>query len=255
MAEPLRIHVITACRNAEAWLPRLAESLREQSHGEFSWSVYDDASTDGSVALLRSLAAEEPRLRLLRGSRRGWAARSRWRALASLEAADRDLVVLVDGDDWLAVPEALEILDDFHRRRELLVSHGTYRDELGKRCTWAEDYPLEVKRRCGFRSHPWIASHPRTFRYGLFRQLAKDRRLAAQIQRYRCATDLALFLPILELAGEHSAFCSETTYVYNTRAGQVMEMERRRQQKRSELQIRRLPALRPLPGAAMEALL
>ncbi|MDY7095969.1 MAG: hypothetical protein SX243_23590, partial [Acidobacteriota bacterium] len=151
--------------------------------------------------------------------------------------------------------EALETLDHFHRRRRLLVSHGTYCDEFGKRCTWAEDYPVEVKRRGAFRQHPWVASHPRTFRYGLFRQLAKDRRLGAQIQRYRCATDLALFLPILELAGERSAFCADTTYVYNTRAGQVMEPERRRQQRRSEGQIRQLPALAPLPPATAEALL
>lgn len=52
--------VVTAAYNAEATLPRLIRSLRDQSDPAFEWVVADGASTDGTLSLLREASCNFP---------------------------------------------------------------------------------------------------------------------------------------------------------------------------------------------------
>lgn len=49
------ISVITATYNAAGHLPKLIESLRQQTDKDFEWVVADGASTDGTLELLNSV--------------------------------------------------------------------------------------------------------------------------------------------------------------------------------------------------------
>jgi glycosyltransferase involved in cell wall biosynthesis len=49
------ISVITATYNTVSHLPRLIDSLRQQSDKDFEWVVADGASTDGTLELLKSV--------------------------------------------------------------------------------------------------------------------------------------------------------------------------------------------------------
>ena len=51
-----KISVVTATYNAGRHLPRLIESLRNQSDKDFQWVVADGASTDSTVELLKSIS-------------------------------------------------------------------------------------------------------------------------------------------------------------------------------------------------------
>jgi hypothetical protein len=50
-----KISVVTATRNAVAFLPTLISSLRSQTDKDFEWVVADGASSDGTLELLRSV--------------------------------------------------------------------------------------------------------------------------------------------------------------------------------------------------------
>lgn len=52
----VRISVVTATYNAAEHLPKLIESLRSQTDKDFEWVVADGASSDGTLALLQSVA-------------------------------------------------------------------------------------------------------------------------------------------------------------------------------------------------------
>jgi glycosyltransferase involved in cell wall biosynthesis len=89
------VTVLITAYNAERWLPETLASVRAQTGVEFEILVVDDGSTDGTLALLRRTAAEEPRLRIVPQANAG-IARARNRGLA--EARGR-YTCLLDADD------------------------------------------------------------------------------------------------------------------------------------------------------------
>jgi len=73
-APPL-ISVLIPARNEEANIGTCLESLRRQDYPTFEILVLDDASTDGTADVVAAVAAEDQRVRLLRGQPlpSGWA--------------------------------------------------------------------------------------------------------------------------------------------------------------------------------------
>ncbi len=61
------ISVLIPARNEEANIGACLESLRQQDYPNFEILVLDDSSTDRTADMVASIAAEDPRVRLLRG--------------------------------------------------------------------------------------------------------------------------------------------------------------------------------------------
>lgn len=99
-----KITVLVAVYNAAPYLPTCLDSLLGQTLRDIEIIAADDASTDGSLDVLRSYAARDPRLHVLHRTENGGAARARNDALA---AAGGTLTCMVDADDYLA-EDALE---------------------------------------------------------------------------------------------------------------------------------------------------
>ena len=243
----MELLIVTACRNASPWIGRTLDSVAHQTWRHFRCVVYDDASDDDTADRVITQAKQDSRFRLRRGTTRAGAARARWRVLSDLgDAQDSDLVLILDGDDWLAGPGSLATLTRFCTARGLLASHGTFLHPDRTPSSWSRDYPQNVKRHGTYRMFPWVATHPRVFRYGLFRVLAGMPGAEASACEFLSATDMALFLPLLELAGEATAHCPVPTYIYNDRGGRAYGCHRVRAQRAAEARIRRRPPLRPL---------
>ena len=89
-----RISVVIDSFNAADFIGEAIESVRKQSRPA-DQIVLADASTDGSRQIIESLAADEPRLTTVFLENRGQLAT----ILAGLNAAQGNLVFLLDGDD------------------------------------------------------------------------------------------------------------------------------------------------------------
>ena len=55
----MKISVVTATFNAMEHLPRLVDSLLEQTDNNFEWIIADGGSTDGTVEYLNTLQGLE----------------------------------------------------------------------------------------------------------------------------------------------------------------------------------------------------
>ena len=68
------------------------------------------------------------------------------------------------------------------------------------------------------RTGPWISSHLRTFKAGLFRKIKKEDLLGPDEPTFMSmAGDVACFSPCLEMAGEDRVkYVNDINYVYNT---------------------------------------
>ena len=136
-AGPLRsVSVLVPARNEAAALPRLVEDVLASRGIDLELVVLDDDSTDGTGEIVARLAAEDPRVRLVRGGPLppGWCGKQH--ACGRLaEQARHDALVFLDVDVSLgpeALARGLAFLDD---SRADLVS-GFPRQQTGSFLEW-----------------------------------------------------------------------------------------------------------------------
>jgi glycosyltransferase involved in cell wall biosynthesis len=99
------VTVIIPCFNAQATIATALKGVLQQSWRNLEILVVDDASTDGSVAVVEALAAGDPRIRLLRHSENQGAYSARNTALA---VAGGQFITTHDSDDW-SHPRKIEL--------------------------------------------------------------------------------------------------------------------------------------------------
>ncbi|WP_158255697.1 MULTISPECIES: glycosyltransferase family 2 protein [Sinorhizobium] len=102
------VSVIVATRNNEATIERSLRSLTRQTLNNLEIIVVDDASTDGSLGIIREIARADHRIRVITNARQLGTGASRNRGL---QAATGDYVTFQDGDDFSA-PSRLEMQCD-----------------------------------------------------------------------------------------------------------------------------------------------
>ena len=98
------ISLIVTCRNVEAYVAQALGSAVEQSVPFARIIVIDDASTDGTTAILEDLSARCDRIDLVRNAVQRGLGASRNIGLARVST---DYVMFLDGDDWFE-PDAVE---------------------------------------------------------------------------------------------------------------------------------------------------
>lgn len=96
MSNP-RISVIVAAYNAEKYLSRCLNSIREQTMGDFEVIVVDDGSSDGTALLADGFAQKDARFRVIHQANGGVSAARK----AGLKAAVGTYMLHVDSDDWI----------------------------------------------------------------------------------------------------------------------------------------------------------
>lgn len=127
-------------------------------------------------------------------------------AIAGLPA--ERVVVSMDLDDWWVRPDALEIIAKQHEAGAW-CTYGSFRHADGREGFAA---PCDADR-C--RTLPWTATHPKTFRAGLFNRIPRSD-LELDGAWLKNGRDLALMFPVLEMAGPKRArYVSAVTYAYN----------------------------------------
>lgn len=100
------VSIIIPAFNAAAVIGKAVASAQAQGEGRIEIIVVDDASTDGTAAVVEDLAARDARVRLLRMARNGGPGAAR---NAGLAAAGGEWVALLDADDRYH-PQRLQVL-------------------------------------------------------------------------------------------------------------------------------------------------
>jgi glycosyltransferase involved in cell wall biosynthesis len=208
-----RIKVIVPYRNAGNFLEKCIETLLNQQYSDFEIILIDDASDDGATDALPA----DPGVRLLRQHFRKGAAFNLYSAITRF-CDPEDIVVCVDGDDWLEGEDVLDHINQVYNTYDCWVMYGQFRYSDGSR-GFSQPFASETE----FKTlrDEWRTSHIRTFRAGLFLSIA------SQDPEYSClkdnegnwltsATDAAIMFPLLEMAGFGKVIYNDKIlYVYN----------------------------------------
>lgn len=95
--------IIIPVFNTEQYLPQCLDSVLSQSFSDFEVICVDDGSTDRSLEILETYAAQNIRIKVIRNNRKGVSSARN----AGLDIAKGDYIIFVDSDDWI-LPGALE---------------------------------------------------------------------------------------------------------------------------------------------------
>lgn len=218
--------IVVPVRNAEAWITRCLRSIRSQTVRDFRCIVLDDVSEDRTLERARAAVAGDPRFVVGAAPSRRYALQNIAAGIRAIAHDPTDVIVHVDGDDWLRHRRVLAVLARVYADDGIWVTYGSHqrwkgslRDRLGLRHKRgiAHPYPPEVLDGGGVRAHPWSASHLRTFRRFLWDAIRPEDLLDEDGGWFRTVSDLVTMFPALEMAGSaHARYLHEMLYVYNT---------------------------------------
>lgn len=207
------IVVVSTAYRAEQYAARCVESVMGQTLQVPHVFMADDAPTlfVAEQALKRQLHRS-----VLTVLRHGYGSQleSVYRVMESLPP--ETVVCWLDGDDWLARPDAIEIVRSVYDSGDVWLTFGSFEcwphDPERRGCA---PYAPDVVADGSYRKAPWLASHLKTFRAGLFLAI-RERDLKQPDGSWMTeVTDRATMWPMLEMAGERHRFIPEVLVTYN----------------------------------------
>jgi glycosyltransferase involved in cell wall biosynthesis len=213
----VRFCVVVPVYNAKEWVTRCLRSIREQTVPDFHCIVIDDASQDGTSDIARRFCAADPRFEFIGNESRVGALANIIRAIDLHRASDSDVVVTVDGDDWLAHSRVFARLVQEYRNPQIQLTYGQFMQMAQQQPGWCREYPEDVIKNRAYRQYDWIASHLRTFRYRLWRQIHRKHLNDPETGKpWEMAWDVAMMVPMLEMCESGQfRFIPEILYSYN----------------------------------------
>lgn len=126
------VSVIIPAYNAAAYIEQAIRSVMAQTYTDWELLVIDDCSTDGTYAIAQRLAAEEPRIRLIRNEKNSGVAATR---NYGLELCGGAYVAFLDSDDvWHPDKLACQIQKAQQEQAALVYTSYAIVDAQGQPC-------------------------------------------------------------------------------------------------------------------------
>lgn len=211
-----KIIIIAPFYNAAEYIGFCVASLRAQTHKDFLAYFIDDMSTDNSCEVFEKYVNMDSRFTLVKNVEKSYAIQNIYKCINSLQLNPEDIIVQLDGDDWLANPEVLQTVINTYEQSKCWVTYGSYINASNlQRGLFSQPLPDFVHERNNIRQIPWMTSHLKTFIVGLFQKISVSDFQDAEGNWLKTTHDLALMFPLIEMAGQRSKFISEILYVYN----------------------------------------
>ena len=126
---------------------------------------------------------------------------------------DSEIIVLVDGDDWLSREDVLKELNTTYSSADVWLTHGRFMEYRNKSSNWSLKIPEEIIKQNEFRKYR-LPSHLKTFYSWLFKKIRLED-LLYQEKFFPVTGDMAMMFPMFEMAGERHSYIDNVNYIYN----------------------------------------
>lgn len=211
--------VVIASYNNEKVCERNLRSLLDQSYSQYRAIYIDDASTDSTYEkVTRFLEREDPqkRVTVVRNHKNQGAMANFYHAIHS--CADHEIIVVLDGDDWLAHEDVLSELNRTYANPNVWITYGSYvyypSYRKGECLTKIPRKIRESGQLRSFLQKGFALSHLRTFYAGLFKKIKLQDTLY-EGKFMGSSWDAASMIPMMEMAGKHYRFVRSILYINN----------------------------------------
>jgi len=213
--------IITSYNNAE-WFERNLGSVFSQHYSNYDVIYVDDCSSDNTAELVEKYVKERgfaDKVTIIKN-------KSRVRALANLYNAvhlcnDDDIVFNYDGDDWFAHDDVFSMINEIYKNPDIWITYGQFQNWPTNELGYCAPIPDEWVEKKMYRKKWWKPGQLRTFRAWLFKQLPlKDLIVEGPFSQglfFPANADLAVYYPMMEMAGTHFKFIPEVIYIRNVK--------------------------------------
>lgn len=211
--------------NNGANLQKTLDSVAAQSYDNYRVVYIDDASDDGSFDLATDLINNSSnllRVELVHNDQKlGHLANL---SRIAQQCSDEEIIVVLEGEDWLAHEWVLQRLNTYYADPDLWLTYGQSLDFPAFERGVARPFKKEDVEESGFRGHPFITSHLKTFYAALFKKI-KNTDFVHQGKYLPASGDLAYMIPMLEMAKNHFHYIPEVLYVVNQQSSHTEDRE------------------------------
>jgi len=218
------LKIVVPFRNVEEWICMCVGTIQKQKHAFFTCVLIDDMSTDNSYEIAEKLIEDDDRFILIKNKDRVGALKNIIDGIESLSPEDEDIIVVIDGDDWLYDKFAFNVVAETYKKEQCLITYSNYIsvrdvDEMfnveGIACGECCKYPDHIINNSSYRQFKWCAGSLRTFKYKLWKEIKIADFLDDEGKYLDVTWDMAFMFPMLEMAGYKQAFIDYPLYVYN----------------------------------------
>lgn len=228
--------IVVVGHNNGATVEKTLNSVFFQSYENFRLIYLDDASTDGSQMIAQDAINRSTRMvpvTFVQNDEKLGELANIFRAIEPCE--DHEIVIVLQGEDWLAHEWVLQRLNAYYSDPDLWIATGASIDFP----TFQKVAQVEMH---SLRAHPVTTTQLKTFYVGLFKKIRESDFIYSGQFLPACA-ELAYMTPMLEMAFEHFHEIQEVLYVHNQ---EKVQKEDREEKHIAEKYIRALDPYSPL---------
>lgn len=239
------LKIVINCGLCEDFIGPCLESVRAQTFADWQALVTVDRRGDRTWERAVEAAAGDPRVVITRNQRRLFPMENLVRAIRRSTAEPDDVIVILDGDDWLLTERALERIATEYAREDCWLTYGSWiSNQEGHPGRWPA-----YARDADYRSERWLGTALRTWKKWLF-DLIDDADLRDAKGRYfRVSEDVACMLPMLEMATWRRArHIAEPLMLYNRFSHHDPKRRLKNEGLRNIADLRARPRYAPLEG-------
>jgi len=202
-----RFIIVVPVYNCVQWIGRCLDSITGQDYEDYDVVVVDDHSEDGTWEII-----EHYDVCAIRNMNRiGSGLVNIFKGIDFMSKDDNDVIVTVDGDDYLIDNQVLRTLDEVYTG-DVWMAYSKFRPVSGS----YPDYGAAIVDTKIYRySKTWVSSHLRTFRRWLWYKIADNDLRDRDGEYFKVAWDFAFMFPMIEMAGVHLRFIDKVLYMYN----------------------------------------
>lgn len=217
----MRLKVIIPSYNCPQWIGRALASVANQTYKNYDVLVIDDASPELIQRDIIRSTCDALGWDFICNTNNMRAGYNLFRGIHHMNPDFDDVIFILDGDDFLPHSDVFSMIDAIYRNPDVWFSYGQYKPypyDTGQ--TPASPYSPEQIRDShlgSIRQIPSLINHPISFRYFLFDQLTEaDMKTDDGGRWFRAGYDRVMFVPMMEMAGEHYHFEESILYMYNS---------------------------------------
>ena len=224
--------------NVENYIERCIDSIKRQTYKNYVVILTDDNSSDRSLEIAKNTISDDNRFMLVQNQSKKDVMENTVNAINMAKPNDEDIIVNIDGDDWLIDEKVFEKVANIYNEKQILMTYGNYKMYPSEKLGHCSVYPDRVIENNLYRKDAWRASHLRTYKYKLWKNV-KEEDLKQQDGTwiFPCA-DQAYMLPMLEMSGGRFHCFLEPLYIYNRETALNADKVKGRQQKQNEIMVR-----------------
>jgi len=226
LVEKKLVIVVTSYNNAD-WFDRNLGTLFFQKNpdGTGLYENYriiyvDDCSYDNTAELVEQYVYacnQQHRVTIIKNKTRKRAMANLYYALQLCEPDE--IVFNYDGDDWLANDSVFAMINEIYQNPNIWITYGSFINWPTDQMGYCKPFPDEYIEKQLFRKKWWMPGQLRTFYASLFHQIPlKDLFFEGpyfQGQFFPANADLAIYYPMMEMAGYHYKYIPDVIYIRN----------------------------------------